>query len=331
MEGLDMSNKDCLVTVMCAAFNHEEYIRSALEGFVNQKTDFGFEVLINDDKSTDNTAAVIREYAEKYPEIIRPFYQEVNLYSLHKDVYDEFFYPNARGKYVAFCEGDDYWVDPLKLQKQVDFMEAHPKYSACVHNSIVHDCSGSSPDRPFIPKSGDHDLFLEDAVKGMSHAYHTSSLLAKKDIIADHKDFYFISCSYGFSDYPDALRLLLDGPIRFLDEDMSVYRLCSNPGSWSSKLSSQYKKLHRFIVGEKEMLTLLKAHVKPEQLPAIEHEILEREYELLFIEGKADEMVKPPYREIYKKQSLSYKLKITLKRLFPRLHAKYREKRGYEE
>ena len=81
---------------------------------------------MNDDASTDGTAAIIREYAEKYPDIVRPFYQEKNLYSQDIDIYYAVFFPNARGKYVAFCEGDDYWTDPTKLQRQVDFSRSAP-------------------------------------------------------------------------------------------------------------------------------------------------------------------------------------------------------------
>ncbi len=128
-----MDKNDCLVSILCTAYNHEQYIRSALESFVSQKTNFAFEVLVNDDASSDGTAAIIREYEEKYPEIIRPFYQVENQFSKGIGyIYENIFYPKARGKYFAFCEGDDYWTDESKLQRQADFLESHPDYSACV-------------------------------------------------------------------------------------------------------------------------------------------------------------------------------------------------------
>lgn len=325
-----MEKRDCMVSIMCAAFNHEAYLRSALEGFVSQKTDFPFEVLINDDKSHDGTADIIREYAARYPEIIRPFYQEINLYSLGKNADDECFYPAARGKYVAFCEGDDYWTDPLKLQKQVDFLESHPDYSACVHNSTVHDCSGREPDRPFISRTEEHDISFEEAINGMSHAFHTSSILARTDILSKHPDFYYIGCKYSFTDFSDAMWILLNGKVHFIGESMSVYRLCSNPGSWSSNMDGQYQKRIRFITGEIEIYKALKAHVNAQQLPLVEQALLEKEYELLYLEGRVDEMVKPPYDKIYKSRSLPYRAKITVKRLFPGLHEFYRNKRGFK-
>ena len=111
-----------MVSVFCTAYNHEAYIRDALEGFVSQQTNFPFEVLIHDDASTDGTANIIREYAQKYPNIIRPVYQTQNQYSQKVPIIKTFLGPIAQGKYIAYCEGDDYWCDPLKLQRQVDFL-----------------------------------------------------------------------------------------------------------------------------------------------------------------------------------------------------------------
>ena len=324
-----MDNRECKVSILCAAYNHEAYIRDALESFVSQKTDFAFEVLVNDDASADGTAAIIREYAEKYPDIIRPFYQPVNLYSLKKNVYEEFFIPKARGKYLAFCEGDDYWTDPCKLQLQADFLDSHPTYSACVHNSVKHFCDGSAPDAPFIAPGLDRDLSFADVVQGMSHAYHTSSLLGRKDILSRHPDFYHISFRYGVGDYPDAIWLALHGPIRFMERSMSVYRICSNPGSWSSNLGAHYDKLKGFIVGEIDMLTAVRSHVSGEELSLLNEEILQREFELMFIEGRLADQLKPPYDRIYRSMDYKYKLKHFIKRSFPALHSLYRRKQGY--
>lgn len=114
-----------LVVIRCITYNHEPYIKDALEGFVMQKTDFPVVAIVHDDASTDNTAAIIREYAEKYPDIIFPIYETENQYSkrdgslgkIMKAAQDA-----TEAKYVALCEGDDYWTDPLKLQKQVDIL-----------------------------------------------------------------------------------------------------------------------------------------------------------------------------------------------------------------
>ena len=104
-----------------------------MDGFVMQKTNFRFEAIVHDDASTDGSAAIIREYAEKYPEIIKPIFEKENLYSKRDGSLRRVMYANTHGKYVAICEGDDYWTDPYKLQKQVDFLESHPGYVMCSH------------------------------------------------------------------------------------------------------------------------------------------------------------------------------------------------------
>ena len=119
-----------LVSIVCITYNHEAFIKDALDGFVMQKTDFPFEIIVHDDASTDGTANIIREYEAKYPELFVPIYQSENQFSkVGVSIWEDITFPKARGKYVALCEGDDYWTDPLKLQKQFDFLEANPEYT----------------------------------------------------------------------------------------------------------------------------------------------------------------------------------------------------------
>jgi glycosyltransferase involved in cell wall biosynthesis len=117
-----------LVSVACITYNHEKYIEDAIKSFLIQETDFPFEILIHDDASTDNTANIVREYVEKYPNIIKPIFQTENQYSKGFKMNLEFNFPRAKGKYIALCEGDDYWTDPNKLQIQVAFLEENPDY-----------------------------------------------------------------------------------------------------------------------------------------------------------------------------------------------------------
>ena len=129
-----------IVAINCLVYNHEPYLRDCFEGFVIQQTNFPFVAIVHDDASTDGSAAIIREYEEKYPHIFKPIYETENQYSKRDGSLDRIMDEaiNATGaKYVAMCEGDDYWINPLKLQKQVDFMEANPDYSLCLTNSIV--------------------------------------------------------------------------------------------------------------------------------------------------------------------------------------------------
>lgn len=125
-----------LVSICCVTYNHAPFIRKCLDGFLMQETSFSVEILIHDDASTDGTDEIIRDYTAKHPDKIFPLYEEENKYSNgYANKIDLFNYSRARGKYIAYCEGDDYWTDPLKLQKQVGFLETHPEYSVCWHRS----------------------------------------------------------------------------------------------------------------------------------------------------------------------------------------------------
>ncbi len=126
-----MNNNDVIVSIRCLAYNHEPYIRQCLDGFVMQKTDFRFEAIVHDDASTDGTASIIKEYANKYPSIIKPIFEKENQYSKHDGSLRRIMQEACTGKYIAMCEGDDYWTDPYKLQKQVDFMEKHEDVGLC--------------------------------------------------------------------------------------------------------------------------------------------------------------------------------------------------------
>ena len=121
------------LSIICLAYNQVRFIKDALEGFVMQKTNFPFEVIIHDDASTDGTTEIIKEYEHKYPNIIKPIYQTENQWRKAKTMSKTFIYPHIKGEYVAFCEGDDYWTDENKLQKQVDFLDSHPDYTICFH------------------------------------------------------------------------------------------------------------------------------------------------------------------------------------------------------
>jgi glycosyltransferase involved in cell wall biosynthesis len=130
-----------LLSIVCPSYNQEAFIAQTLDSFLAQQTTFTFEILINDDASTDGTARIIAEYARRYPQIIRPFYQQVNQYQYGKPCVPGLF-AEARGRYIAYCEADDYWTDPRKLQIQVDFLESHPEYVITYHDAMAFDSHG---------------------------------------------------------------------------------------------------------------------------------------------------------------------------------------------
>jgi len=141
-----------LVSICCTAYNHEKYIAQALDSFLSQKCDFPFEILVHDDVSTDRTAEIIREYAAKYPDIVKPMFQTENQYSKGVPISETFNFPRAQGKYIALCECDDFWCDEHKLARQIAYMESDPECTFSFTNGYVHDESGViQEDRPFLP------------------------------------------------------------------------------------------------------------------------------------------------------------------------------------
>ena len=324
-----MEAKPCRVSVLCLAYNHAETIADALEGFLKQKADFGIEVLVNEDCSTDNTAEILKNYAERYPEIIRPVFQTENQYS--KDVCIEYVYllPLAKGEYIAFCEGDDYWTDSEKLQRQVDFLDTHPDYSACVHNSIGHYADPDRPDELLFPEGGDRDLDFDAVTKGMSFVFHTSSILARREYVDNPPAFLLNSQAYGFTDYPQALWLAHHGRIRFLDKPMSVYRIGSNPDAWSSNQAKYYERRKQFVTGEIVMFEGILPFLEGEEKRAAERELHARRFELYYITGRVEELLKPEFRDLFRRKSTAFRVSTRLKKMLPHLHRLYRQRKGY--
>ena len=130
-----ISNHNPVVSIVCITYNHEPYLRQALDGFLMQQTTFPVEIVLAEDCSTDGTRAICEEYVAKYPDKIKYIYREHNV-GYNENEYEAMC--AAEGKYIAYCEGDDYWTDTQKLQKQVDFLEAHPDYSVCWHRCKHH-------------------------------------------------------------------------------------------------------------------------------------------------------------------------------------------------
>ena len=125
------------LSVLLLSYNHEKYIKQTLDSIISQKTNFRIKIIIHDDASTDKSQDIINEYISKYPELITGILQEENQFSKGANIFSDFMRQYIEGDYVAYCECDDYWIDEYKLQKQVDFLDAHPDYTACMHNCIM--------------------------------------------------------------------------------------------------------------------------------------------------------------------------------------------------
>lgn len=231
----DNSNSFIMVTIRCITYNHEPYIRQCLEGFIMQKTNFRFEAIVHDDASTDGTAAIIREYAEKYPEIIKPIYETENQYSKHDGSIRRIMNEHARGKYVAMCEGDDYWIDPFKLQKQVDFMEKNPDYGLIFSDvNFYYQKSGCFFNAFFDKKKYPIKCTYKDfLIKGWYLAPCTWLL----------RNEYLKSAPTGFivGDLPILLETSYYSKVKFLPDVTAVYRVLKDSASHRGNFAA-YKK-----------------------------------------------------------------------------------------
>lgn len=216
---------EIVISIICNTYNHGKYIRQCLDGFISQKTEYPFEILIHDDASTDNTAEIIREYEKKYPGLIFPICQTENQYSKGVSPLLSIQYPRARGKYVAFCEGDDYWCDSQKLQKQISFLESHPEYSAAVHNVMTVD----SNDHLLAYNSfGDKECDIQ--TDGLLRFPQTSSFVMKNPMKDQSSEGRAIASVLLSTDNSCVLYMTKTGKIRFFPDYMSHYRLVTDSG-----------------------------------------------------------------------------------------------------
>ncbi|GAB6091109.1 glycosyltransferase [Spirochaeta dissipatitropha] len=254
-----------IVSIVCATYNHEKYIDDTIRGFLIQKTEFPFNVVIHDDASTDKTVDIINRYIESYPNIINAVFQKENLHSrgLRRDKYIE---PYLLGKYIALCEGDDYWIDQYKLNIQVNYLEKNPLFSIYIHNAIV----------------------LNDETK-ITHVFNKKKLptiLGIKDILL--RSWFFPTASFvyrknymieNYNNIPangDILRIFncaLVGKIYYNHNPMSVYRYMSK-----NSLSKKYRNDIKYLFVKKVIFLRYALTKKPFYLPVyisfVKHSIL---------------------------------------------------------
>lgn len=221
-----------LVTICCITYNHAAYIRECLNGFLMQETNFKFEVVIHDDASTDETQSIIKEYCEKYPNVFSPIFQHVNQYSRGiKSIIQTFCVPQFRGKYIAMCEGDDYWIDPYKLQKQVDFLESHPDYGMCYTKVKRY----NQQNKKYIDVWGGANetmdkLLIENTIPTLTAVFH-------KAIYYDYlTEIHPSKRGWLMGDYPIWLYIAQNSKIKFINETTGVYRICNESASHSNDL-----------------------------------------------------------------------------------------------
>lgn len=217
-----------MVSIKCMVYNHAPFLRKCLDGFVMQKTKFKFEAIVHDDASTDDSTDIIKEYAEKYPDIIKPIFETENQYSKGDGSLVRIMNAACHGKYIAICEGDDFWTDRNKLQRQVDFLETHQDYVAVAENGIIHDLH-SQKERQFN-KRDESDIQIEELIT--KRQFPTASVLYKRDTI--QADYFNIRYHY---DTMLWCYLVSKGKFRYLTNISSVY----NRGAGVTETTRPYR------------------------------------------------------------------------------------------
>ena len=273
-----------------------------------QKTDFAFEVLIHDDASTDDTATIIREYEEKYPNIIKPIYQTENQFSKGIKINKTHQYPRAQGEYLAWCEGDDYWTDPLKLQKQVDFLDNHPEYSGCAAKAIYKYLNtGDEIGVPSIKES--REFSLKEIVMLGGSVFATNSFVMRKTLMYEMPDCF---SAKGFGDYQLFMYSAIVGKIWCIAEPMSVYN-CGVAGSWTERVWSNKEKKKEHLNELLRMLNVVNNYYNNKYEDIFAEKILETEFQILLTDN--DKAVKDKkYRRLYRKhKSLKFQMLVAEK------------------
>jgi len=212
------------LSICCITYNHEKYIGQALDGFLSQQTDFDFEIVVSDDFSKDGTAAILEAYADKYPGRLTLRLHKENIGMIRN------FTSTAEactGKYIALCEGDDYWTDPLKLQKQVNFMEANPGYAICFHK--VNILKNGLFENDTLTRRVPETTTINDLAVG--NFMHTCSVVYRNHLFEKFPEYMWQS---PIGDYFLHMLNARFGSIKFIDETMGVYRM-HDTSVWSAK------------------------------------------------------------------------------------------------
>lgn len=235
--GVDNSDNP-LVSIKCMTFNHENYIAQCIDGFLMQKTNFPFEILIHDDCSTDKTESIVREYEKRFPKIIKGLYETENQWQKGCGAHHIKIDAAIKGKYIALCEGDDYWIDENKLQMQVDFLEKNPEYGMCYTKAKQYIQSNHKFNKRVIGSCFDG---FEDLLKN-GNRIPTLTSVYRKDLLDKYqKDIQPSDKGWLMGDYPMWLYFSHESKVKFIDEVTAVYRVLENSASHSLDVEKQFR------------------------------------------------------------------------------------------
>lgn len=316
-----MTNSNVKVTICCFAYNHGKYIRDALEGFVKQKTNFDYEVIVHDDASTDDTAKIIREYEEKYPHIIKPIYQVENQHSKKINKMVTFILPKAQGRYMALCEGDDYWTDENKLQLQYDYMEAHDDCSLVAHMALTYHMDGGyyTPYTTRSFKTEEQRNISAEEIINKHTIFPTAAMFLRMDYYYRNKE--FLSKIQSF-DYLAKALLATEGNVYVIPRVMSVYRYGS-VGSWTNRVYKNAARLEQHFLASIATMERLDEYREYKFHDAISENIEQRRFDIQVKLLNLKALKEEPYKERYYALSTKERALLHMKKYAPVLHRLY--------
>ncbi len=293
-DGGGVMNKDILVSIDCLAYNHEAYIAQAIEGFLMQKTNFEVEILIHDDASTDDTANIIKQYEKRFPKLIKPMYQTENQFSQGVKMQQNN-QRRAKGKYIAVCEGDDFWLDPYKLQKQIDFLETNEEYSLCVHGAYKFSEAYQKTVGKVRPSRKNRSFSTEESIEGGGELFPTNSMVYRRKLADDIPSFYFDA---GIGDYPLTIHLAHKGRVYYIDKAMSIYRV-DVKGAWSQQTLSTMEKAVEHDSKTAELLDQINVHTNLQYDNSIQQTKKKQRFYLLLRQRQLTKAFRKEYTEVY--------------------------------
>lgn len=221
-----------LVDILMPVYNHQQFLEQALQSIVSQKTNFNFRLVVGEDCSTDKSRIIIEKFQKNYPNIIVPFFRKKNI-GAHQN--SKLLFAEMASKYVAICEGDDYWTDPCKLQKQVDFLESNTEFAMCFTNHITINQLGEVIDNKSDFVRQNRNLNHEDILAN-NYFIGTASVLIKRETLPQpFPTIYFNAPNGDYLLYSLATKF---GDVAFLDFYSAAYRIHDN-GIWTSRNSAQ--------------------------------------------------------------------------------------------
>ena len=311
------------VTVIVMTYNQKQYIRQAIDSILRQKTTFDFNIFVHDDCSDDGTQEILQEYRDRYPKKIYVYHQEKRRFlddGFNMMIFN-YVVPKIHSNYVAYCDGDDYWCDDNKLQKQYDFLQQNPDYSMCFHSAYQLKNNHDMSSKWFILNDGDYEMkdFVNDK-PGIKVA--TSSIFLRTDAFRDFSNW---RKSYPVEDVPMYMTAALHGKIRCLSDIMCVYRQFAI-GSWTSQNKNSNERKIQHLAQLINATNLFNEETNFSYQTLVDSQIKSCEFRIGLIKRDFKTIFNRKYRTIYKqlpfKERISLKLQYRLPHLYNLFHKK---------